>query len=94
MAIREFGEFGGVNSSIECSTTFTGGFGAAGQAKPLSDCCLHLPDVTIWCGRVALARPAVLDPATLQDIFKGQKGPQQGGCACNAAAGRFRRNKP
>lgn len=34
MAIREFGEFGGVNSSIECSTTFTGGFGAVGQASP------------------------------------------------------------
>mmetsp|Transcript_38185 Transcript_38185/g.85103 ORF Transcript_38185/g.85103 Transcript_38185/m.85103 type:complete len:603 (+) Transcript_38185:88-1896(+) len=40
---KEFGEWGGVNNSIEVSTTFT-----------------------------------VLEPATLQDIFQGQRGPQHG----------------
>lgn len=42
---HEFGEHGGVNMSIEASTTFT-----------------------------------VLDADTMPDIFRGQRGPEQGGC--------------
>lgn len=81
MAIREFGEFGGVNSSIECSTTFTGR--VSWLLPPTS----RLPTDVTSAWRSCLR--AVLDPSTLQDIFKGQKGPQQGAVLQGAAGGRF-----
>lgn len=76
---RDFGEFGGVNASVEVSTTFTGAL----QAGVNANCC---------CRLLAQSRPralcvTVLDPKTLPAIFEGELGPEKGA----RAKGFFRR---